>query len=468
MKQRCEASSDSWLRLELPCIAGSACNRRGEDWQAVLRGIGVLLLAACCSVSAAAEVVRAELGEDEVWTGQAVSLFVTLYSPGPFSGTASFDLPELPLTTFLKIGNPLVGSEQTDDDSYFTQRHEFALYTQRDGEIVIPAFCVRFAGKKSFTSAVEPLEGFTQELRFRSTRPPGTERLGVVVAAVNMETSQTWEPAAIGPVQAGDVIARTILRRAVGTTAMMFPPISIETPGGVRYYATDPVVQDFTERGASRAERSETIKYQFERAGTFPLPDISIVWWDPDAKELKRQLLPGRLIDVHNEAVVADTLAPTPRSPWQAVILSLTIGMAAWLVRKPARRFLADLRTRRDDPATVAARRLLAACRTSAAAKAYAALLQWKRAVAGSLGEASLRELLPPDSAAEFEHHWHVLSRHVFGTGPGGSVWRGQRLAEVFVQVRRKLGRAPRTKYAAANLPALNPTCSPGRDGREL
>ena len=72
------------------------------------------------------------------------------------------------------------------------------------------------------------------------------------------------------------MIARTISRRAAGTTAMMFPPISIETPAGVRFYATDPIVKDFTERGASRAERSETMKYQFERPGTFQLPDLSV------------------------------------------------------------------------------------------------------------------------------------------------------------------------------------------------
>ena len=168
------------------------------DWQSVLRFLGVLLLVACPSVSAAAEVVRAELGKDTAWTGEAVPLIVTLYSPGPFSGTPAFDLPELPLTVFVKSGNPLVGTEQVDGESYFTQRHEFALYTQRVGEIVVPAFSVRFAGKKTFTSAPEPVEGLTAELRFRSRRPPGTDNLGVVVAAKDMEATQSWKPAFAG------------------------------------------------------------------------------------------------------------------------------------------------------------------------------------------------------------------------------------------------------------------------------
>ena len=366
------------------------CDSVRTDWQFGLGFLGVLLLVACPSVSAAADVVRAELGKDTAWTGEAVPLIVTLYSPGPFSGTASFELPELPRTTFVRAGTPLVGSEQIDDESYFTQRHEFTVYTQRAGEIVIPAFLVRFAGKKSFTSAAEPMEGFTQELRFQSTRPPGTEHLGLVVAARNMEVSQTWQPATIGPVQAGDVIARTISRRAVDTTAMMFPPIPIETPAGVRFYATDPIVQDFTERGASRAERSETIKYQFERAGTFQLPDLAVIWWDPDAGELKRELLPGATINVV-ETVAAAAVGEQPssrRSPAILLMTFLAIGLAAWLGQKPVLRFMAAWQARRNSAEALAARRLLAACRADDAFAAYAALSDWKRAVSASDGGA--------------------------------------------------------------------------------
>jgi len=438
-------------------------HERGTDWQSVPRLLGVLLLAGCPSVAAAVEVVRAELGKDTAWTGEAVPLGVTLYSPGPFSGAASFEFPELPKTAFVRVGNPVVGSEQVGDESYFTQRHEFAINTQRAGEIVIPSFLVRFAGKRTFTSAAEAVEGSTRELRFQSTRPPGTEHLGLVVAARNMELKQTWQPAAIGSVQAGDVIARTVWRSAAGTTAMMFPPVPIETPEGVRFYATEPIVQDFTERGASRAERSETIKYQFERPGTFPLPDLSLIWWDPDAGALRRETLPGRVVDVRNAAVVAEPLAPTRTSRWPLFALLLTIALAAWLIRSIAARLLAAQQSRRSDPAAAAAKRLLAACRTNAAAQAYAALLQWKRAVAGSSEMASLGELLPRDTAAEFEHQWRVLAQHVFGVGLGSSPWLGRDLAGVFVRLRRQLGQAPRRRSAGVALPALNPSGPPRR-----
>lgn len=162
--------------------------------------------------SPAAETVRAKVGKETAWTGEAVPIIITLYSPGPFSGTAAFDLPELPQTVFVKTGTPLVGSEEIDDESYITQRHEFALYTQRSGKIVIPAFRVRFAGKKTFTSDAEPMEGITSELQFESKRPPGTESMGVVISATAMKIEQSWNPMSPSEIEAGDVILRTITR----------------------------------------------------------------------------------------------------------------------------------------------------------------------------------------------------------------------------------------------------------------
>ena len=171
-------------------------------------------------------------------------MIVTLYSPGPFSGTASFDLPELPGTAIVKIGNPVVGSEEVDGESMISQRHEFRIYTQQSGQFVVPSFQVHFQGKKSFVGDSEPMEGSTPELTFLSKRPPGTESLGVVIATPTLESEQSWQPADQVSVDPGDVIERTITRRAVGTTAMMLPPATIDAPDGVRVYTSDPIVDD--------------------------------------------------------------------------------------------------------------------------------------------------------------------------------------------------------------------------------
>jgi hypothetical protein len=424
--------------------------------------IGLLVALLSPTDSLGMDRIRAELGKETAWTGEPVALIITLYSPGPFSGTASFDFPELPATAFLQAGNPLVGSESIDGGTYLTQRHEFAIYTQRAGDVVIPAFRVRFAGKQTFTSVAEPVEGYTPELRFRSLRPPGTEHLGVVVATSNMNVSQTWQPGAFGSVKAGDVITRTIDRHAVGTTAMMLPPIAIETPPGVRHYDAEPTVQDMTERGASLAVRSETIKYQFERPGTFQLPDLAVIWWDTNTRALKRVTLPGKTVDVDATDMVEEPLAADSESGWRLAGLLLALGMAASTLRKPVARRLASRWALSNDPATVAARRLLVACRSNAAADAYAAGLQWKRA-AGSEGE-NQGERLPLGVAADFEREWSLLSRHVYGAGDGSPSWNGKRLAKAFAVFSRGLGKVPGARSTTGGLPALNPTHPARRD----
>jgi hypothetical protein len=406
-------------------------------------------------MGSAVEVVRAELGKEIATTGEAVPMIVTLYSPGPFSGTASFELPEVARTVFAKAGNPVVGSEQIGDQSFFTQQHEFAIYTQQSGEIVIPPFSVEFAGKTTFTSAPEAMKGLTRELRFQSTRPPGTEHLGMVIAARNMEMNQTWKPDTDKPIEAGDVITRTISRRATGTMAMMFPPIALQVSEGVRSYATDPTVQDFTERGDTRAERSEAIRYQFARSGTFSLPDVTVTWWDPDVGALRRETLAGKVVSVRDEIVAVEPVAPARSSLWPLLVLLVMTGSIAWWVCRSMEKRLA---TRRSDRATNAARRVFNACRSNASDEAYAALLQWKRAVEECSRDVCRDDSRNSDTAAEFENEWNALSRHVYGVGINKSPWSGQRLADVFTRVQRGMSETSGAKGVKVELPALNPT----------
>lgn len=426
------------------------------DGPGALLILGVLIVLWRPADSLGMDRVQAKLGQNTAWTGQAVSLIITLYSPGPFSGTASFDWPELPALAFVRAGNPLVGSESIDGKTWLTQRHEFAIYTQRAGEVVIPAFRVRFAGKTSFTSEPEAVEGITPELRFRSERPPGTEQQGVVVAASNMEVTQTWQPDSNGSARAGDVITRAIVRRATGTTAMMLPPIDIETPPGVRHYVTDPTVQDFTERGAAQAVRSETIKYQLERPGTFALPDLAVTWWDTNARALKRVTLPGKTVDVDASEFVEEPLAADPEGGWRLAGWLLAFGMALFMLRKPVERWLIARRIRFNDPATAAGRRFLAACRSNAAAEAYAAGVQWQRATGREEHNSSGR--LPPGIATGFEREWSLLSRYVYGGGDLNRPWEGKRLAVAFIELRRAQGPTTRERNPSDGLPALNPT----------
>jgi hypothetical protein len=340
-----------------------------------------------------------------------------------------------------------------------TQRHELTIYTQRNGDILIPAFRVRFASKKTFTSPAESVEGYTTELTFQSKRPPGAEQLGVVVAATEMETTQTWVPAAASDLQTGDVIERTIVRRASGTTAMMMSPIPATAPDGVRIYVADPTVQDRSERGTTTAERRDTIKYQFERAGTFTIPEATVVWWDPSSSKLRQKTLAGQNFSVAGDlAAVAesDELATGSVNTWLVFNIVASIGVVAAL----AGALIHGLQRRRKNPTALAERRLLAACRANDAVNAYAAFLNWKSIVIACGNAAQLEDLLRSEGA-QLARELAELSRQLFGENTAAAPWSGESLAAAFVQTRDMLARQARISHAgAASLPELNPSAT--------
>ena len=81
------------------------------------------------SVSALADVapVAVRMATPTVWVGQRATLYVELRAPGSFVGTASFELPRIPGTLLMRIGNPVVSSQDIEGASWFVQTHELSL-----------------------------------------------------------------------------------------------------------------------------------------------------------------------------------------------------------------------------------------------------------------------------------------------------------------------------------------------------
>ena len=387
----------------------------------------VVLLCIALPVLVGAEILDAELGAESAWTGEGVPLYITLRASGPFSGTASFDLPETTQTFFIKAGSPTVGSETALGKTWITQRHEFRIYTQKSGEVLILPIQVRFKAKKDFISQPEPHSGETAPLHFRSRRPPGTADLKMVVSATAMRVEQIW-PTKEHPVyEPGDVIVRRIIRRARGTTGMVFAIPDLSAPDGVRVYTSSPVVNDKVDRGKITAERVDVIKYQFSTDGSFELPELTFSWWDSVEEKLKMNVLPGKTFIVKTTAGPAMNKAT--RS-WKGLLwmvpalLLLLVCSKGWtFLHRPERR---------------ARRAVVAACRAHDPKATLTAVLAWKR-----------RPFSP-----EFSSVWNKLSEAVYSKKP--TPWNSADFNRAFRQELRN-GKTSRAT-PKDRLPPLNPT----------
>lgn len=412
-----------------------------------------MLCSACLRPTAMAQQLQAELAQESAWTGQPIRLNIKLLSPGPFSGTAAFDLPQLDRVIIQKIGRPIVGSEQFDGETQLTQLHEFHVFSQRTGSIEIPPFRVRYSARQDFTSKAEPHQNETPALQFASKRPPGTESLGLVVATKNLRAKQDWSPDRIDELTAGDVITRSVQQLASDTTAMILPTIPTTAIDGIRTYTDRPVVTDQTERGEATATRTDTIKYQFERVGTYQIPDVTVRWWNTQSEQLVQQILPGKTITVAGSiatddlAASASNLAPSTGevSPWWILIGTLVLSGLAFGGYMTWKRWQEHLQC---EP-TKTSRNLIAACDQNDAMSAYQLLQRWKLLV--HLSDEQLAGLSSPEQE---------LAQSLYDPHAEQKRWDGNALQHAIIAAQQAPARQANNDQP---LPPLNPSQPVGR-----
>ncbi|MCP5545841.1 MAG: hypothetical protein H7A50_00555 [Akkermansiaceae bacterium] len=171
----------------------------------------------------AAPAVKLDVPKTAAWTGQSLPFFIELQAPGSFTGTPSFDLPQIPGTVILKLGSPVLGSKTDGDTEVFTQRHEFALFSQARGSVELPPITVRFSHRKGYTGPSFDETSQTDSAELSIQRPPGSEDLGFLVTTGSLVIDETWDPQP-GSVKTGAVFKRTIVQRAEGMSGMALAP----------------------------------------------------------------------------------------------------------------------------------------------------------------------------------------------------------------------------------------------------
>jgi hypothetical protein len=400
--------------------------------------VAAALLSAAWPARAAVAPAAVEVAEPKALVGQRLPFVVALRSPGPFDGTASFTLPQIDGTVILKLGSPTVSSEPIDGEDWFVKRHEFALFSQRDGPLQVPPFAVRFGSRQGFVGPVSDVEAQVPGFEVAIERPPGTDAKRFLVTTPSLTIEERWQPAPEGEVKAGAVFKRRITQTAEGLSGMALAPPTTTAPPGMRVYAEAPRVEDSSERGQLVGRRSDTLSYVVQQPGDYRLPAIRYEWWNLEAGQLEAKLLPARSF-----------LAPAPpsqpdapaRNGWRwwaptgaALIVLVLVG---WLKRDALRTGVVRWHGRLDPPAKRAERALLRACRRDDAPAAYAAWLA-----------------LPVRPAAPaLDVCVAALARQLYGDRPTPA-WRGHELAAAFADAMRQQQHT--AEPAALALPPLN------------
>lgn len=404
--------------------------------------LSVALLALAAQAEVAPVTVR--MAAPKAWIGQRATMYVELRAPGSFVGTANFELPQIPGTLLMKIGNPVVSAEDIEGASWFVQTHEFALFSQKPGILEVPAFSVTFSCHEGFVGPAAEVTAKTPTTTLEIQRPPGSERIGFLVTTESLDVSETWDPPP-GASKFGGIFRRVIIQRASNLPGMALAPAPTTAPNGIKVYPGNAETKDKLERGDFLGERRETITYLMQKSGTCSLPALTYVWWNPKTQALDSKTLPAVTFEV-----AAPPAAPSPAAtvtarrtwPW-LLIAALVAGLSVW-----QRRRFAGWATRcwkkLNPPDRVAARQLLRACRRGDPAPAAKAWNAWRdRQAAGFQPGPELRAAILG------------LQRQLFGP-KSAAPWHGEDFARAF----KKNPAAAETSFShrpASALPELNP-----------
>jgi hypothetical protein len=419
----------------------------------------VFLAAASLAVDPTPGVKVELMPKDAAWVGQRVTLAVTLSTPDLFAGAPDFDLPSVPGAVVLPpAGSPIVGSDTIGGTTFTTQRHEFAVYAQRDGVVRVPAFAIRFESNTGFGKPIQKREVTTEPVSFTAKKPPGSGALGTVIAARNLKITDEWRPEPKAP-RVGDAFMRTLTVSADDVPGMVFPSFRLDGVEGLVAYPKEPSIDDHTERGSLTGQRIEATTYVCEVAGTVAVPVRTLTWYDLDTNELKMATVPGRAFAI----APAPKPDPTPdrgapalnarSGQWRDVVVIgsfLVLGgaLAAWLWRRCARSYET---WSGSEPADFA--RLRRACHSNDPHTAFVVLLHWL----DRFGLMSLDELARRADDPELTAEIAGVANRVYVPHEAQSVeWSGDQLFARIALARRRLS-VSTTRPDANSLPPLNP-----------
>ena len=261
--------------------------------------------------------------------------------------------PQLPALTLPGVlvtppgGQARIVRGEADGVALNGLQYVYVLSPTQAGEFTIPALTVT-AG---LGQASAPLTASSAPLTLRVGAAAGT---GVV--AQTLHATQSFTPSA-QPLPQGGRIRRSVTLRADGAQAMLIPPTVFGDIAGLRRYPREAEVRNLTDGhgGFNGGERTDSVDYVAERAGTVTLPPLNVQWRDA-AGQPRTLTLAGASFEVTAAPARADPFplasAPqagagglhAPRAWLHAGAAGLLLALAAWLGWPALRRAAMGLR----------------------------------------------------------------------------------------------------------------------------
>jgi hypothetical protein len=413
--------------------------------------------------------VRARIeGSGGVWVGQAVPLNVEVIVPTWFTGAPKFPELEVPNTVTLSPEPTVNFVVQSGGKTFSAQGQRYLIYPQVKGKYTVPPAKVEVTyaltdGKPSPLAILA-----SSPIQFEAQLPAGAEGAKYYLTTSNFRINQSLDRKLDG-LKVGESITRNVEMTAEDTVGISLPPLKFEAPEGIRLYPGTPKVSEKAERGKIEATRTEIATYVLEKEGGYTLPEIVIMWWNPQTKKMNKARLPAIELQVkansgYSAEVFASSQEPEEKSveePGRTVLerlkawlhwvgLLLGVFLLFLVLRRiltakgiSIKAYFAEIRKRRANAEIIYFKRFQKASLSNDARASLRELMTWldrvsTQAVAPTL-EQFVRESGIPELSKEGDALMDLLFARPADFGPTESQkkWSGKRFYRLVAKARK-------------------------------
>lgn len=237
-----------------------------------------------------------EIRKSSAYVGEPIEVVVSAYTSTWF--TKGVDLGNIKVSgAFTVYFRSVSNSLKIDGQTYAGVKLHYYVFPYEDNDLEFPALQINVETPDmgDFKGKSRTLNTEAQTIKIKA-RPDGIDQSQWLVTS-NLSVKERWSKDKKN-VKVGDVLTRTIDRKASNTISELIPPVVWDSIGHVSLYPIRASVETLKTKTSINANRTDGTRYLFEKEGEVEIPELVFTWWNPEDKQLYKRTLPGYTINV--------------------------------------------------------------------------------------------------------------------------------------------------------------------------
>ncbi len=233
---------------------------------------------------------------NRVYLGEPAEIALTVYTSTWF--TKGLDLPNIKVEgAFTVKFRSISVSKRIDGQNYAGVQFIYHVFPFHEKDVEFPAMTIEVEtpDKDDYVGKKRKVNSRSLPIRVRPIIPGFDEKDWLVTTSLIVRDH--WQ-GDLKNVKVGDVIERSIYRKAEGTVSELIPPIEWDSITGVSLYPERGIANNNKTKTSINADRTDVMRYLFEREGEIVIPEMTLFWWDAAREKMYKKTLPQQVVNV--------------------------------------------------------------------------------------------------------------------------------------------------------------------------